>query len=78
MINIISCKPHLINTLIKESQASIFITDKGALLYETAEHLGLGHEGVKPLMGAVSALEKAYETKHTQAYYVIVLMTSGH
>lgn len=74
----ISWKPYLINTLIKESQAGIFITDKGALLYETAEHLGLGHEGVKPLMGAISALEEAYETKHTHAYYVIALMTSGH
>ena len=52
----ISCKPHLINTFIKESQAGVFITDKGALLYETAEHLSLGHDGVKPLVGAVSAL----------------------
>lgn len=59
----ISCEPHLINTLIKESQAGVFIADKGALLYEPAEHLSLGHEGVKPLMGAVSALQEAYETK---------------
>lgn len=39
----ISCKPHLINTLIKERQAGVFITDKRALLYEAAEHLGLDH-----------------------------------
>lgn len=39
----LSCKPHLINTLIKEGQAGIFITDKRALLYETAEHLSLCH-----------------------------------
>lgn len=54
------CKAHLINTLIKESQAGVLITDKGALLYETAEHLSLGHEGVEPLVRAVSALYKAY------------------
>lgn len=57
----ISCKPHLINTLIKESQAGVFVTDKRALLYEPAEHLSLDHERVKPLMGAVSALQEAYE-----------------
>lgn len=59
-----SCKSHLINTLVKESQARVFVTDKGALLYETAEHLSLGHEGVEPLMGAVSALQEACGTKH--------------
>lgn len=55
-------RPHLIDTLIKESQASVFVTDEGALLYETAEHLSLHHEGVKPLMGALSALQEAYDT----------------
>lgn len=55
----ISRKPHLINTLIKEGQAGIFITDKRALLDEAAEHLSLDHEGVKPLMGAVPALQEA-------------------
>lgn len=55
----ISRKPHLINTLVKERQAGIFITDKRALLYEAAEHLSLDHERVKPLMGAVSALQEA-------------------
>lgn len=57
--NQFSYNPHLINTFVKESKAGIFVTDKGALLYEPAEHLSLGHEGVKPLMGAVSALHKA-------------------
>lgn len=56
----ISCKPHLINTLIKESQAGVFIADKRALLDEAAEHLGLDHERVKPLMGAVAALQEAW------------------
>lgn len=60
----INCKPHLINTLIKEGQAGVFIADKRALLYEAAEHLSLGHEGVKPLVGAIAALQEAYETKH--------------
>lgn len=54
-----SCKPHLINTLIEESQAGVFIADKRALLYEAAEHLGLDHERVEPLMGAVPALQEA-------------------
>lgn len=58
----ISCKPHLINAVIKESQASIFITDKGAFLYEADEHLSLGHEGVKPLIRAVSAFQETYKT----------------
>lgn len=57
----ISCKPHLINTLIKESQAGIFIADKRAFLDEAAEHLSLHHERVKPLVGAVSALQEAYK-----------------
>lgn len=55
----ISCKPHLINTLIEEGQARVFIADKRALLYEAAEHLSLDHERVKPLMGAVAALQEA-------------------
>lgn len=55
----ISCKPHLINTLIEEGQAGVFIADKRALLYEAAEHLSLDHERVKPLMGAVTALQEA-------------------
>ena len=59
-----SCEPHLINALVKESQAGVLITDEGALLYETAEHLSLDHEGVEPLVGAVSALQETYETKH--------------
>lgn len=65
----ISCKPHLINTLIKEGQAGIFITDKGALFYETTEHLSLGHEGVKPLMGAVSALQEACKKENEIIYW---------
>lgn len=56
----ISCKPHLLNTLIKESQAGVFIADKRALLDEAAEHLGLDHERVKPLVGAVAALQEAW------------------
>lgn len=52
-------KPHLIHTLIKERQAGIFIADERALLYEAAEHLSLDHERVKPLMGAVTALQEA-------------------
>lgn len=76
-----SCKPHLINTLIKESQARVLVTDKGALLYETAEHLSLGHEGVKPLMGAVSALQEAYETEritksHTHDKWALMAVSS--
>lgn len=55
-----SHKPHLINTLIEEGKAGIFIADKRALLYEAAEHLSLDHERVKPLMGAVPALQEAY------------------
>lgn len=34
---------YLIYTLIKESQASILITDEGALLNEADEHLSLDH-----------------------------------
>lgn len=55
-----SRKPHLLNTLVEEGQAGIFIADKRALLYEAAEHLSLDHERVKPLMGAVAALQEAY------------------
>lgn len=66
----ISCKSHLINTLIKESQAGVFIADEWALFYETAEHLRFGHEGVKPLMGTVSALQEAYGTKHVTKRHV--------
>lgn len=51
--------PHLINTLIEEGQAGVFVADKRALLYEAAEHLSLDHERVKPLMGAVPALQEA-------------------
>lgn len=57
----IDCKPHLIDALIEKSQARVFIADEGALLYETAEHLRLDHEGVEPLVGAVSALQETYE-----------------
>lgn len=60
-ITMISCKPHLINTLVKESQAGVFIAYKRALLYEPTEHLSLDHERVKPLMGAVAALQEAYK-----------------
>lgn len=69
-----SCKPHLINTLIKESQAGVFVTDKRALLYEPAEHLSLDHERVKPLMGAVSALQEAYEKlcKHKHDMWALI------
>jgi len=63
IVNII-CKAHLINAIIKECQAGVFITDEGALLDEAAEHLSLGHEGVKPLVGALSAFYEACETKH--------------
>ena len=49
-------KSHLVNALIKENQAGILVTDKGALLYEADEHLSLHHERVELLMGAVSAL----------------------
>lgn len=66
----ISCEPHLINTLIKESQAGIFIAHERALFYEAAEHLSFGHEGVKPLMGAVSALQEACGTKHVTKWHV--------
>lgn len=62
-IIMISCKPHLINTLVKESQAGVFIAYKRALLYEPTEHLSLDHERVKPLMGAVAALQEAYKKK---------------
>lgn len=60
-----SNKSHLINTFIEESQASVFVADKGALLYETDEHLCLGHQGVKLLMGTVSALQESYEEMTT-------------
>lgn len=55
----ISWKPHLINTLIEEGQAGVFIANKRALLYEADEHLSLDHERVKPLMGAIAALQEA-------------------
>lgn len=51
--------PHLFNTFVKESQAGVFVANEGALLHEATEHLSLGHEGVKPLLGAVSALHEA-------------------
>lgn len=56
----ISGEPHLVNTLIKESQAGVLIADERALLDEAAEHLSLDHEGVEPLVGAVAALQEAY------------------
>lgn len=55
----ISGEPHLVNTLIKESQAGILIADERALLDEAAEHLSLDHQRVEPLVGAVAALQEA-------------------
>lgn len=41
---------YLINTVIKECQAGILITDKRALFDESDEHLCLGHEGIELLV----------------------------
>lgn len=62
-----SGKSHLINTLIKESQAGVFIADKGALLDETDEHLSLRHQGVEPLMGTVSTFQEPYQRQPQSA-----------
>lgn len=47
---------YLVYTVIKKCQACILITDKGALFNKADEHLSFGHEGVKLLMGAITAL----------------------
>lgn len=52
---------YLVNAVVKESEACVFIADKRALLDETDEHLSLCHEGVKLLMGSVTTLQKACE-----------------
>lgn len=47
---------HLFNAVIKEGQASVLITDKGALFDEANKNLSLGQLRVKLLMGTVPAL----------------------
>ena len=54
-----STVPHLIHTLVEEGQAGVLIADKGALLYEADEQLGLGHQGVELVMRSVTALEES-------------------
>lgn len=57
---------YLVNTVIKESKACILIADKRALFDETNEHLSLGHEGVKLLMGSITTLQKACKKSHIE------------
>lgn len=49
---------HLLNAIVKEGKAGVFVADEGALLNEADEYLGLGELGVELLVGAVSAFEK--------------------
>lgn len=46
--------PDLLNTLIKELQACMSVTDEGALLYELREHLSPRELGVKFLLRPIS------------------------
>ena len=52
-------RPHLVHTLVEEGQAGVLIADKGALLDEADEQLGLGHQGVELVMRSVTALEES-------------------
>ncbi len=58
---------YLVYTVIKESKACILIADKRALFDETNEHLSLGHEGVKLLMGSITTLQKACKKSHIES-----------
>lgn len=49
---------HLLDAVVKKGQAGVLVTDKGALLDEADEYLGLGELGVELLVGTVSAFEK--------------------
>lgn len=49
---------HLLNAVVKKGQASVLVTDKGALFNEADEYLGLGELGVELLVCAVSAFKK--------------------
>lgn len=49
---------HLLDAVVKKRQAGVLVADKGALLDEADEYLGLGELGVELLVGSVSAFEK--------------------
>ena len=50
---------HLVHAVVEEGQAGVLIADKGALLDEADEQLGLGHQGVELVMRSVTALEES-------------------
>ena len=53
---------HLVHAVVEEGQAGVLVADEGALLDEADEHLGLGHQGVQLLVGAVPAAQEACRT----------------
>lgn len=64
---------HLLHAVVKEGQAGVLVTDKGALLNEADEYLGLGKLGVELLVGSVSAFEEPLRTQRRDCGVTFVI-----
>ena len=69
-------RTYFVHTVVEEGQAGVFVTDKGAFLNKTNEHLGFGHQCVELLVWAVSALQEPWGHKilavtddHAEKYF---------
>lgn len=56
---IVFCTSYFSNAVIKESQASVFVTDKSTFLDEADEDLSLGELRVELLMSTISTLQES-------------------